>query len=147
MNWTDDNAAWSDVLKRLAARPSRASAAAVGLYYVLAAEHLSAVRAGLETLRTMPCDITCDILACIRIGSGQEPIVVMHALSVAKDQLKEAISRGYKGLTREELNSLARDVAISALGATMPGTLSPIADELLTHVRAALPYCDNLPEF
>jgi hypothetical protein len=139
------------VLNTLAAKPSRASAAAVGHHYVLNGVPPAMRVRGLRVLCEMPCDWTSVILESAIKDETLEYRFRRQALTQLQNLLWRAIRMGYRNLSHGQCAALT-GLAVKSLPRESPGSASDGIDaveELCCHLAQAVDdgLFGELPDF
>jgi hypothetical protein len=96
------------VLRSLASRRSRSSAAAIGHNFILSGAPLPVALQAIDVLSTMVCDWTVAILDQAISQTEGSRVVRRHALTVLGKLAEEAVDRGYPRLARADCRKLTR---------------------------------------
>lgn len=97
------------ILDVLASRPSRASAAAIGIHYVLNGVPPALRVRGVDALSKMVCDWSVAILEEAITEPNRGYLVRRHALMKLRQLVETAIARGYAGISRRDCARLASE--------------------------------------
>ena len=127
------------VLSSLVRLPSRASAAAIGLHYLLP-ERPQTIR--LQAIDAV-CDMVCDWTAALLDQVISDPRCALpvrrHALKKLILLLWRGIHAGYQGMTVSHLNQLAAEAQDQLeRGALQTQGLTSVLDDLCNHLSSAV---------
>ena len=126
------------ILQNLRARPSVASAIAIGHFHVLNGAPISIALEGLDAMAEMPCDWTVAILERVMRDPTRRPVVRRRAVSKVRSLLFEAVNRGYSRVSRGQIRDMARDAcrAVEVNGSDEEDV--PVIDDLCSHLDQAI---------
>lgn len=96
----------ASILHSLTQRPSRSSAAAIGVKFVLNGQPAALRMRGIDALAHMVCDWSAAIFDEAIHDPSRGYLVRRHALKRLTELLSDAVQRGYHGLDARKLESL-----------------------------------------
>lgn len=145
------HAVFEPVLRSLASRRSRSSAAAIGHNFILNGAPLPVALQAIDVLSTMVCDWTVAILDEAVSRPQANRLVRSRALTVLGKLAEEAVDRGYPRLTRADCRKLARvaQKAVNRNEGRMARNEIPAVEDLCDHLGEAVAegIFPRLPDF